>query len=81
MRKPIPPCLQCKDRVREDPDAGTKDCHNRCEKYLEFRKKLDEYNDMVNRARGEVKLPEQRPWVHKNKPQIITRSKAGGSKA
>jgi hypothetical protein len=37
--KPKPPCLDCKDRY-----VG---CHVKCEKYIEFRKSLDDHNRIV----------------------------------
>jgi len=63
MKKPIPPCKWCDHRVVEDPDQGTKDCHDRCDEYISFRKALDEYNQEVNRIKGELKIPDERPWM------------------
>lgn len=39
MDKPNPPCKGCKDRY-----LG---CHSKCKKYIEFRKKKDEWNELV----------------------------------
>lgn len=41
MTKPIPPCLDCKERI-----LG---CHTGCGKYIEFRKSLDDYNIAVKK--------------------------------
>ncbi len=68
MLKPVPPCKGCKDRVREDPERGLKDCHDRCDKYIEFREALDRYTAEINRLKGEVKVPEARPWIKRHKP-------------
>ena len=37
--KPKPPCHNCENR-----HIG---CHAECEKYIDFRKKLDDYNEVV----------------------------------
>lgn len=39
MSKPQSPCLNCESR-----HSG---CHSQCEKYLDFRDALDEYNEVV----------------------------------
>ena len=65
MKKPVPPCKLCDHRVIEDPDQGTKDCHDRCDEYMTFRKALDTYNKEVARIKGETKVPERRPWMAK----------------
>ena len=65
MKKPIPPCLKCEDRVVEDPDHGGRNCHDYCEKYIEFRKAMDEYNKEIARLKGETKIPDRRPWMAK----------------
>ena len=53
---PVAPCKWCDHRVVEDPEKGTKDCHDRCEEYLSFRKALDDFNAEVNRIKREQKV-------------------------
>lgn len=45
MNKPKSTCFQCKDR-----EVG---CHSKCEKYIEFKKLSDEYNDNMRKSREE----------------------------
>lgn len=45
MNKPKSTCFQYKDR-----EVG---CHSKCEKYIEFKKLSDEYNDNMRKSREE----------------------------
>ena len=42
-------CYQCKDRfVKKQEDGRTISCHSTCDKYIAYRKELDEFNaDML----------------------------------
>lgn len=43
IKKADTPCYKCPDR--------NVDCHAQCEKYLAFRKSLDETNEMIKKKR------------------------------
>ena len=77
LQKPIPPCKWCDHRVVEDPEKGTKDCHDRCDEYISFREKLDEYNDTINHIRGVLKTADERPWIRRHK-MLQKRNGEGG---
>lgn len=52
--RPIQPCARdCKDR--------TADCHGSCEKYSEFRRKLDIYNE-IERGYMATSFPNGGEW-------------------
>ena len=66
MREPIAPCKGCKDRVVEDPEKGTHDCHQECAKYSDFMAERSEWNRKLHAARALDCITENRPWLHKH---------------
>ena len=42
MKFDMTPCLDCNDRV----SATNYNCHDHCERYLKFRKELNDYKDL-----------------------------------
>lgn len=51
MRKPISPCMDCK----EDREEGM--CHTRCEKYKNFKEDVQIYKELINaQKRTQIEL-------------------------
>lgn len=46
MKKPMPPCKEC----TTDRHPG---CHDKCEKFQEYRKALDERNQTISAQKNE----------------------------
>ena len=66
MREPIAPCKGCTDRVVEDPENGTRDCHRDCEKYKDYLERRRKWNRGVYKARVTDLIAGDRPWLHKH---------------
>ena len=69
MKKPRGYCKGCKDRIAENPEKGTRDCHRDCIKYKQFRRELVEYYKHIEAERAIDYIAEHRPWfkgVNKN---------------
>lgn len=54
-----PPCKDCADRTVTVTDDGVRTCHGSCERYAEYRKKLDEMN-ADRQKRWERTMPTER---------------------
>lgn len=57
MKEPQGPCRGCGDRTAE--------CHATCEKYKDYRKKLEEYRVHIHRSRMSDIIA-GRPWMNKH---------------
>lgn len=72
MKKPEGPCLGCKQRVPENPEQGTKDCHGSCKVYEKYKADLDEYKKAQLDERHKRQLGE-RPWMKRlNKKKAVS---------
>ena len=73
MKMPQGPCLHCRERTKEDPDKGTRDCHDRCERYQKYKTDLREFKTEVSRQKGAEKIATERPWLNPQKMRIAKR--------
>ena len=80
IKKPRPPCIENGVRCTERR-AG---CQNQCEKYIEYRKVLDEYNAVIINAKkreADTITDDRRKRTEKAKKKALqNRSGAGGAK-
>ena len=71
MSMPEGPCLGCKDRIPENPEKGTVDCHKNCKMYNDYRKDLETYKRSKLEAEHERKLGD-RPWMKRYKRKVAS---------
>lgn len=64
MSMPSGPCKDCKNRVAENPELGTEDCHKTCQAYKQYKEELMEYKFEVAKRQHDSKLGE-RPWMRR----------------
>lgn len=70
MKKPYGPCLNCLDRVAENPEKGVRDCHITCERYAEYKKAVADYKkdrSMIRHADYDAGRPWLKPYVRYKK--------------
>ena len=67
MKKPNGPCEGCKDRVAENPEEGTRDCHRTCEKYKAYKEQVEAYHTYLKNEKGNEIVANNRPWLSRKK--------------